>query len=141
MLRFQRRQQGEDKTVVVRLASCQRETNRQPTGIDNCMNLGRQSASRPAHQLLTVGCDARAVMVHADDRRINHLHSGHHGQRRMAGSRSWQKRPFESATRTPFNAAAVCLRLCAGVRLPTLTGGSGAGTRQGDWQSLEEPEQ
>jgi hypothetical protein len=47
--RFQAGQQREDKTVVMRLASGQRDTNRQPTGIDDRMNLGRQSASRPAH--------------------------------------------------------------------------------------------
>jgi hypothetical protein len=52
--RFRAGQQGEDKTVIVRLASDQRETNRQPTGIDDCMNLGRQSASRPTHQLFTI---------------------------------------------------------------------------------------
>jgi len=38
----------------VRLASGQRETDRQPTGIDDCMNLGRQSASRPAHQFIWI---------------------------------------------------------------------------------------
>ena len=38
------------------------------------MNLSCQSASRPTHQLLTVGRDARAVLVDADDGRVNHLH-------------------------------------------------------------------
>jgi hypothetical protein len=71
--RFQTGQQGEDKTIVVCLASGQRELDRQPTGIDNRMNLGRQSASRPAHKLVTVGCNAGSVLVHADDGRINHL--------------------------------------------------------------------
>jgi hypothetical protein len=43
--RFQAGQQGEDKMVVVRLASGQRETDRQPTGIDDRMHLGRQFAA------------------------------------------------------------------------------------------------
>jgi hypothetical protein len=36
-----------------------------------------------AHELLTIGCDARSVLLDADDRRINHLHSPI-----MAGSQS-----------------------------------------------------
>lgn len=44
--RSQAGQQIENTAVVVRLASGQRETDRQPTGIDDRMNLGRQSASR-----------------------------------------------------------------------------------------------
>ena len=63
--RFQAGQQREDKTVVVRLVSGQRDTNRQPTGIDDCVNLGRQSTSRPADQLFTVTSDAGSVLMHA----------------------------------------------------------------------------
>jgi hypothetical protein len=62
--RFQARQQAHDKTVVVRLASGQRDTNRQATGIDDRVNLGRQPASRPAHQLFTVSSDAGSVLMH-----------------------------------------------------------------------------
>ncbi len=58
----------------MRFASGQRETNRQATGIDDCMNLGRQSASRPAHQLFTITSDAGSVLMHAHNGRINHLH-------------------------------------------------------------------
>ncbi len=58
----------------MRLASGQRETDRQPTGIDDCMNLGRQPASRSAHQLFAVASNAGSVPVHADDGRIDHLH-------------------------------------------------------------------
>jgi hypothetical protein len=39
------------------------------------MNLGRQSAARPALQLLAIGRDAGSVLVDANDGRINHLHS------------------------------------------------------------------
>jgi hypothetical protein len=72
--RFQGRQQGKYETVVVRFASDQRETDGQPTGIADCMNVSRQSASRPANHLLTVRRDARAVLVDADDGRVDHLH-------------------------------------------------------------------
>ena len=63
--RFQRRQQREDKTVVVRFAGGQRETDRQPTGIDDRMNPGRQSAARPAHQLFNITSDAGSMLVHS----------------------------------------------------------------------------
>jgi hypothetical protein len=43
--RFQVGQQGEHETVVVRLASGQRETDRQSSCIDDRVNLARQSAS------------------------------------------------------------------------------------------------
>ena len=65
-----------DFSAVVRFASSQPKTDRQPTGIDDCMYLGRQAASRPAHQLLTTASDASSVLVHAHNGRINHLH-GH----------------------------------------------------------------
>jgi hypothetical protein len=38
------------------------------------LNLGRQSAARPAHQLFTVASNAGSVLVHAHDGGINHLH-------------------------------------------------------------------
>jgi hypothetical protein len=71
--RFQRRRQGEDKTVVVRFVSGQRETNGKPVGIDDCMNLARQPASRPAHQLFTITGDAGSMLVHSHNGPINHL--------------------------------------------------------------------
>jgi hypothetical protein len=49
---------------VVSLAGGQHETHRQSLGIDDCMNLARQSASRPAHRLLSVACNAGPVLVH-----------------------------------------------------------------------------
>src|SRR5438477_11557777 len=72
--RFQCRQQGEDKAVVVRLAGSQCKSDRQPAGIDDCVYLGRQSATRPAHQLFTIASDASSMLMHADDGPINHLH-------------------------------------------------------------------
>jgi hypothetical protein len=70
--RFQGRQQGEHKTVVVRFASGQCEANRQPTGIDDRMNLGRQSAARPTHQLFAITSDAGSMLMYAHNGRINH---------------------------------------------------------------------
>jgi hypothetical protein len=50
------------RIVVVRQAK-QRETDRQPPGIDNRMNLARQSTSRPAHQLFFVPRNAGPMLV------------------------------------------------------------------------------
>lgn len=71
--RFQAGQQCADKTVVVRFASRQRETDRHP-GIDDRMNLAPQSTSRPTHQLFFVLRNAGAALVHADDGGNDHLH-------------------------------------------------------------------
>ena len=57
----------------MRLTGCQRETDRQAIGIDDCVNLAGQSASRPTHELSVAG-DAGPVLMHADNRRIDHLH-------------------------------------------------------------------
>jgi hypothetical protein len=48
--------------------------HRQTNGIHNRVNLAGQSASRTAHVLLTIGGDACAVLVNANDRRVDHLH-------------------------------------------------------------------
>ena len=56
------------------LARCKREPNRQAIGIDHRMNPAGQSASRPAHGLSLVPGDTGGVLMHADYRRIDHLH-------------------------------------------------------------------
>jgi hypothetical protein len=38
------------------------------------VNLAGKSASRTAHVLLSIASDAAPVLVHAHDRRIDHLH-------------------------------------------------------------------
>ncbi len=38
------------------------------------MNIAGQSAPRPAHGLSLVPCDAGGMLMHADNRRIDHLH-------------------------------------------------------------------
>src|SRR5207302_10298728 len=55
-------------------AGSQCKSDRQPAGIDDCVYLGRQSATRPAHQLFTIASDTSSMLMHADDGRINHLH-------------------------------------------------------------------
>src|SRR5215217_284507 len=40
------------------------------------MNVAGQSASRPAHGLSSIPSDAGTVLVHADYRRVDHLHGG-----------------------------------------------------------------
>jgi hypothetical protein len=72
--RLQARQQLICKPIVVRFASRQAEANRQAVGIDNCMNLAGQAPSRPAHGLFCVPRDTGTVLMHADNRRIDHLH-------------------------------------------------------------------
>jgi hypothetical protein len=60
--------------VVVRFASRQAKPNWQAIGIDHCMYLAGQAASGPAHGLPSVSSDAGAMLMHADNRRVDHLH-------------------------------------------------------------------
>jgi hypothetical protein len=60
----------------MRLAGCQREPDRQAIGIDQRMNLAGQSTSRPPHRLPSVSCDARPMLMHANNRRVDHVHGG-----------------------------------------------------------------
>jgi CheY-like chemotaxis protein len=71
---FQAGQQREYEAVVVRLAGGQREPYWQSVGINDCMNLARHSASRPAHQLFCVACNAGSVLMNPDNGRVDHLH-------------------------------------------------------------------
>ena len=60
----------------MRLAARQREPDRQAIGIDKRMNLAGQSTSRPPHRLPSVSCDARPMLMHANNRRVAHVHGG-----------------------------------------------------------------
>jgi len=62
--------------IVVRFTSRQCEPDRQAVGIDHRMNLAGQPASRPSHGLFSVPSDARTVLMHADNRGVDHLHGG-----------------------------------------------------------------
>jgi len=63
------------------LTSRQGEPNRQAIDIDQRMNLAGQSTSRPPHRLSPVSCDARPMLMDANNRCVDHLHSGIMGAR------------------------------------------------------------
>jgi hypothetical protein len=65
----------------VRLTGRQREPNRKPIGIDQRMNLAGQSTARTPHRLSPVSCDARPMLMDANNRCVDHLHSGIMGAR------------------------------------------------------------
>jgi hypothetical protein len=69
-------QKFEGKLVIVRFASYKSQTDREPVGIDHRMNLVGQSASRPAHGLLSVSCDAGRMLAHSHNGRVDHLSVG-----------------------------------------------------------------
>jgi hypothetical protein len=50
--------------------------NRQAIRIDQRMNLAGQSTARPPDRLSPVSCDARPMLMYANDRCVDHLHSG-----------------------------------------------------------------
>jgi hypothetical protein len=58
----------------VRLTGCQRQPHRKPIGIDDRVNLTGQPAPWPAHRLSSVLSNAGTVLMHADDRGVDHLH-------------------------------------------------------------------
>jgi hypothetical protein len=43
-----------------------------PVGIYNCMNLAGQPAPRPSHRLPPIPCDARTMLMHADNGGVDH---------------------------------------------------------------------
>jgi hypothetical protein len=72
---LQARQEFAGKPVVMRLAGRQCEPDRQAIGIDQRMNLAGQSTTRTPHRLSPVSCDARPMLMYANDRCVDHLHS------------------------------------------------------------------
>ena len=62
------------------LAGSDAQAHGQSVGINNGVHLAGQSASQMAHVLLPVSRDTRAMLVHAHNRRIDHL-PPHHEQR------------------------------------------------------------
>src|ERR1041384_549385 len=89
----------------MRLAGCQREPDRQAIGIDQRMNLAGQSTSCPSYRLSSVPCDARPMLMDANDRRVDHLHGGIMG----AGQRVHNADP--DASSSPTNEAIVAGRV------------------------------
>src|SRR5512140_2980560 len=58
------------------LARAQRQPYRQTIAIDYRMDFARQAAARPSHRLALIPCDAGSVLMHADNRGVDHLDSG-----------------------------------------------------------------
>ena len=58
----------------MRLTGSEAKAHRQAIGVHDGVNLARQSASRTAHVLLSVARDAGPMLVHANDRGVDHLH-------------------------------------------------------------------
>src|SRR5262249_559537 len=54
--------------------SCASPPDRQAIGIDQRMNLAGQPPSRPSHGLSFIPSDAGTVLMHADNRRVDHLY-------------------------------------------------------------------
>jgi len=63
------------KPIVVGLTACQRESDRQAIGIDQRMDFAGQPAPGSSHGLLPVPDDGCTVLMHADNRCIDHLDS------------------------------------------------------------------
>ena len=69
-------QEFPSKPIIVSFARRQSKSDRQAVCIDERMNLAGQSAPRPSHALSSIPVDASSVLMHANNRRVDHLHSG-----------------------------------------------------------------
>src|SRR5262245_42560012 len=58
----------------MRLTASEAEPHRQTVAVHNDMDLAGQPATRATNILAAVVGDAGTMLVHADDRRIDHLH-------------------------------------------------------------------
>src|SRR6516164_1513029 len=58
------------------LTGAQRQPYRQTIAIDHRMDFARQAAAGPSHRLALVPCDARSMLMHADNGGVDHLDSG-----------------------------------------------------------------
>jgi len=58
----------------VRLTGREAEANRETIGVHDGVNFAGKSATRATNMLAAVIGDAGTLLVHADDRRIDHLH-------------------------------------------------------------------
>jgi len=73
----------------------------QAIGIDHCMNLAGQPAATPAHELTPKAEDASGVLLHAYNRRVDHLESG------ILGACQCIRDPLPDACPTRANEAVV----------------------------------
>jgi hypothetical protein len=58
------------------LTGVQRQPYRQTIAIDHRVDFARQAAAGPSHRLALVPCDAGSMLMHADNRGLDHLDSG-----------------------------------------------------------------
>ena len=72
--RPQPRQELACKSIVMGLSRRHREPDRQSVRINQRMNLAGQAASGASHRLPSVPSDARAMLMHANDGCVDHLH-------------------------------------------------------------------
>ena len=77
----------------MRFTSRQCEPNGQAVGIDHGVNLAGQPTSRPSHGLFSIPSYARTVLMHADNRRVDHLHGGIKGFDKVV----WTAKPLKVA--------------------------------------------
>ena len=78
----------------MRLTTSEAELHRQTIAVHDDMDLAGQPATRPANMLAAVIGDAGTMLVHADDRRIDHLHRSivNGSQRIMSRSQTLDRR-------------------------------------------------
>jgi hypothetical protein len=73
-LRAQPGQKQRTEAIVMSLAGGKAEPHGQAVGVNHGVDFAGQSASRAAHVLLTIFCNACSMLVHAYNGRIDHLH-------------------------------------------------------------------
>jgi hypothetical protein len=89
----------------VRLTASKAELHRQTIAVDNGMDLAGQPATRATNMLAAVIGDTGSMLVHADDRRIDHLH-----RRIMSGGQRIHD-PVPDTSPPPANEAVVAGRV------------------------------
>jgi hypothetical protein len=86
------------------LAGRKAEPHGQSVGVNHGVDFAGQSAARAAHVLLAIFRDARSMLVHADNRCIDHLHV------RIVSRRQAIHNPIPDASPSPENEAVVASR-------------------------------
>src|SRR5215510_14546228 len=85
----------------MRLTGRQCEPDRQAIGIYHRMNLAGQPAAGSSHRLSSVPDNASTMLMHADNRRVDHLHGS------VVGARERVHNPGPDASPPPANEAIV----------------------------------
>src|SRR5215470_11103538 len=93
------------------LTRAQRQPYRQTIAIDHRMDFAGQAAAGPSHRLALVPCDARSMLMHADNGGVDHLDSGILG----SGKRVYNAAPDTS----PLSPNEAVIAWCMGQMPPT----------------------